>query len=406
MFCAYIGVGSRHEKREEQGISHFLEHMLFQGAGRYRDAAALTASAESLGGVINALTLPEHTCVYLSAHRRYWGTALSILAQMVVSPSLRDAQIGRERRVILQEMRQSLDDHGRNFNIDDLAYNLLWQEPSAREATPVGDERRISRIDRPALRSHHRRHYTAGRVVLAVSGEFEWGLVLRSAGRLFSGLPSGEGERPAKPPVVPQTSARSVWRTARDWPTVSLKLCHRAFSARDPRYAATLLLDESLGGGSSSRLFLRAREERGLVYDIASEVVSFSDVGSLDISTSVEAGNLVDTAREILSELRRVRRTGLGEREFREVRQRLVCQTEMMEDDPYALADWYARQVLSGEPPLERPADLARRIRRVTRAQVRAIAREVLSPERRGLAVVGPFTRTQRKRVEGMLRRG
>lgn len=404
LLSVYVGVGSRQEPPEQEGLSHFLEHMLFQGSSRFRDAVRLCAHAESLGGSINAMTMPEYTCYYVSAHRRHWRGVVDILADMLTTPSLRADRVERERRVILQEMRQSMDDHGRNFNVDDLAYNLLWREPRAREASPVGDERRISRFDRRALRDHYRRHYRAGRTVVAASGAFPWKELCARVGRRFRALPAGEGEPTAPQPAAPQRGARVLFRRA-DWPTVSVKLCHRAFAEHDPRYAAALLLDEVLGGGSSSRLFARVREECGLVYEISSETVTFSDVGSLDIYTSVEAGHLVDTVREILRVVRRLRDRGVGSQEFRRARDRLVCDTDMMEDDPYALADQYARHALLGRGPVERPSDLARRIGRVRRGDVARVARDILRPAGRCLAIVGPFTRTHRKRVERLLRR-
>jgi predicted Zn-dependent peptidase len=399
---AYIGAGTRHEKPAQRGISHFLEHLLFQGAGSFRSAAELVCAVEALGGQTNAFTMPEYTGFYVSAHRRHWERALDILLDVVASPHFSREHIEKEKRIVVQEMRHSVGRSGRNYNIDDLAYNLLWA-PEQRDASPIGEERRIRSFSHAGLMRFYRRHYRSSAMVFALAGAFPWEEAVRRI-RKRSAVVSGPVPSPRKRALPLRRVPGRIFRKA-DWPVVAVKLCHRAFPHHHRNFPPTLVLDEILGGGSASRLILRMREERGLVYDISSEIASFSDVGSLDISTTVDSAHLVEAVREILAVVGDLLREGLSEQELTQFRERVSCQFDLMQDDPTALGDWYARQELMFHPArLESPTMVLNKLESITLKDVNRAARAVFQVRNRNLAVVGPYRDGDRARLERLRR--
>jgi predicted Zn-dependent peptidase len=236
-------------------------------------------------------------------------------------------------------------------------------------------------------------------MVLCCSGGLTAKRVMELAGQRFSGSAPDSPLPKRRPLNAAQDRPRLLMRTPR-WPTVSLRLAHRAFPWHDPRTPALHVCNEILGAGTSSRLFVRVREELGLVYDIGSDLALFSDGGSLDVTGSAERDTVVKTLEAVMAELDRMRDGDVDDALVDETIERLRCRLDFLTDSAYETAEWYAKQsLLLGPDQVRSPEAAIAAVQAVRADDVIAVARDLFVPERRVLVAVGPLTAAQRRRV-------
>ena len=256
-FGAYVGTGSRNESAEENGVSHFLEHMAFKGT-ETRSAAAIAEEIEAVGGHINAYTAREQTAYYVKVLKEDTALAADIIGDILTHSTFEPEELERERGVILQEIGQA------NDTPDDIIFDHFQTAayPSPPLGRPVlGLEAGIKSMPRSVLTGYMKRHYAHANVVVAAAGNLEHEGVLDLVGRHFADLPANP------PPAMAQATYKGgEFREDRDLDQVHIVLGFPSVGFADPDYYPTLLLSTLLGGGMSSRLFQEVREKRGLVY--------------------------------------------------------------------------------------------------------------------------------------------
>ncbi|HZF75327.1 MAG TPA: pitrilysin family protein [Acetobacteraceae bacterium] len=296
---AYVNAGTRHEAAEENGVSHFLEHMAFKGTVR-RDAAAIAREIENVGGHLNAYTSRENTAYYAKVLKEDVALAADILGDILTHSSFAPEEIERERGVILQEIGQA------NDTPDDIVFDHFQATAYAGQpmGRPVlGTEEVIKAMPRDVLTGYMRRHYGPSRMVVAAAGALEHEDLVELAKRHFADLPrAGQAE------AEPGRYTGGEFREERDLDQVHLVFGFPSVASTDRLHYPTMILSTLLGGGMSSRLFQEIRERRGLVYSIYSFASPFADSGLL----AIYAGTGEDQAAELvpvtLEELRRVQR--------------------------------------------------------------------------------------------------
>jgi predicted Zn-dependent peptidase len=399
----YLRMGPRFETPATNGLSHFVEHVLFKGTELYPDPESLSREIDAHGAELNGATMPEYTELALGCHSRHYLEGLRLLVEVVLRPRFDKEHVEVERRVIREEMGQYRDVVGEGSSIDELSYDLMWPEQS-HHFRCLGSEENVSRFTRDDLEAHYRRFLKASNLVICVAGNFPEREVADLLGSAFGTLPDG---RPTacEPLEDGQGTPRHLFRPA---PTqmAYLKLCHKACSYHDPKVYPLVVISDILGGGVTSRLFSRLRERDGLVYDIGSTTTLFSDCGWVDVSTTTSRRKVVATIAAALEEIERLADTGLDEDELQIIKERVACNMEILEDSPSEVAEWLGvREILLAPEKLGSPAEEAERLKQVTAEEIRAVAQEVFQPARRSLVVVGPCSWLQRRRIRGVLAR-
>ncbi|HXA72502.1 MAG TPA: pitrilysin family protein, partial [Stellaceae bacterium] len=270
----WVGVGTRHEPAEINGVAHMLEHMAFKGTER-RSSLAIAKEIEAVGGHVNAYTSREQTAYYAKVLAGDVPLALDILSDILQHSVFDAAELERERQVILQEIGQAED------TPDDIVFDY-FQEcafPDQGMGRPVlGRAEIIRRLDRGTIADYMHRHYGAAGMVLAAAGKLDHDQVVSLAERLFTALPEVAVAR-AEAPRYKGGDLRKV----RDLEQVHVVLGFPGLAFNDPDYHALSVLSAALGGGMSSRLFQEIREKRGLVYSIYSFIHAYSDSGLFGI---------------------------------------------------------------------------------------------------------------------------
>jgi predicted Zn-dependent peptidase len=285
----WLDAGSRHEAAPDSGITHFVEHMVFKGTERF-SAREIACEIDGLGGHLDAFTSKETTAFTAKVLDERWPEALDILADMVQHPAFTEDDIEREKGVVLEELK--MDEDNPNYLLGTIFASSFWKGHGMGRPI-IGNQNSIRAFRRTRLRRFFKDTFRAPRLILAAAGNLNHGHLVREARQRFGGL---DGSAPAPAAAEPIVSADIVLRDKASLEQVHLALGVGTFSARDPRRFAGFVLSTLLGGGVSSRLFQKIREEAGLAYSVYSDLSLYSDTGCL----SIGAGTALDALPRVL----------------------------------------------------------------------------------------------------------
>ena len=399
----YLRMGPRFESPAHNGLSHFVEHVLFKGTERYPDPDSLSRAIDAHGLELNGATMPEYTELLVGCHSRHFLEGLRVLADVVLRPRIAEDHVEIERRVVREEMGQYHDVVGEGLSIDELSHELMWPR-QAHCFRCLGTDANVAAFTRDDITAHYRRFLSAPNVVVCVAGNFPQAEVAKLLSEEFGTL--GDGQPLACADLEDgQAAPRFLFRGA---PTqmAYLKLCHKACSYHDPKVYPLVVISDILGGGVTSRLFSRLRERDGLVYDVSAAATLFSDCGWLDVATTTNRRKVSATIDAAVEEIERLANDGIPEDQLQIIKERVACNMEILEDSPPDVAEWLGvREVLLSPKKLVTPTDEAERLKFVTAREIRDLAQEIFQPARRSLVVVGPCSWLQRRRIRGALAR-
>ena len=332
---AYVATGTRNETEEENGVSHFLEHMAFKGTER-RSAAAIAEEIEAVGGHINAYTAREQTAYYVKVLKEDTALAADIIGDILTHSTFEPDELERERGVILQEIGQA------NDTPDDIIFDHFQEAafPAQPMGRPVlGTEERIRAMPRAVLTGYMRRNYAASNVVVAAAGALRHEAILDLVQRHFADLPS----EPARSAQASRYGG-GEFREGRDLDQVHIVLGFPSVAYTDPDYYPTLLLSTLLGGGMSSRLFQEIREKRGLVYSIYSFAAPYLDSGLFGIYAGTGESEAEELVPVTLAELRKVQ-DGVSDAELARARAQVKASVLMSLESTGSRCEQLARQL-------------------------------------------------------------
>jgi predicted Zn-dependent peptidase len=284
----WINAGSRDERGDRAGVSHFIEHLLFKGTDRYT-AQEIAEIFDGLGGELNAATSREHTVVFARVADHHLETAIDVMSDMVFAPSWAD--VDAEREVVLEEIAM-YEDQPQDYVHDLIAEAVFGSHPLGRPV--VGTAEVISTVSRRAISAYHRTMYMPGNVVVSAAGNLEHNELVRLLEQAERKVhePPGRGPR-VRPPLV-KASPPSVRFMRKDTEQYHVCLGAPGIARSDRRRFAASLLDAILGGSASSRLFQEIREKRGMAYAVYSFASQYTDTGQIGLYVGTREENLDD----------------------------------------------------------------------------------------------------------------
>ncbi|MBL9173855.1 MAG: insulinase family protein [Verrucomicrobiales bacterium] len=379
----WVGVGGRHEPAERNGISHFIEHLLFKGTAR-RNAAQISQAVEGIGGYLNAFTDEEHTCFYARAQADRMPELLDVLLDMFLGSKFDPREIARERDVIGEEIAMYLDQPAER--VHDLLNGLQFPDhPLGRPV--IGTPESLARIRRKDFLDYLATHYVTGATVIAAAGRVDHGDLVR---RVRRALPRfRRGQRPTPPSAPKPREGPRVSLVSAPTEQANFSLGVRTCSRHDDRRFALRMLSVILGENMSSRLFQVVREQHGLTYNIHCSVSFWDDCGDLVISAGLDPGDLEKTLRLVRRELERIQKAAPEAAEFRRARDYVLGQQDLLQEGTEHHMMTLGEQWL-GYGRLFPEEELRNRMSAVTPAQIRRIAREFFVPANLSLALVSP----------------
>ncbi|MFT4151239.1 MAG: pitrilysin family protein [Paracoccaceae bacterium] len=374
----WVMAGGRHERADQNGIAHFLEHMAFKGTKK-RSSLKIAEEIEDVGGYINAYTSREMTAYYARILSPDVGLALDVIGDIVLNPVFDPKEIEVERHVILQEIGQSLD------TPDDIIFDWLQEvsypdQPFGR--TILGPEERVSAFARGDLERFTTEHYGPGQMILAAAGGVDHDAIVAQATALFGHLkPRGSHA------FAPAKFAGGERREVKDLEQAHFALNFEAPGYRDRDVYTAQVYSTAMGGGMSSRLFQKIREERGLCYSIYAQSGAYDDTGQVTIYAGTSGEEIADLTGLTIDELKRAA-DDMTEAEVARARAQLRAGLVMGLESPSGRTERAARLLAmwGRVPPVE---EAVARIDAVTRDDVRRYA-AALTAAPAALALYGP----------------
>ena len=332
---AYVATGTRHEDAQENGASHFLEHMAFKGTEK-RNAAQIAEEIENVGGQINAYTAREQTAYYVKLLKEDAALGADIIGDILCHSTFDPDEMERERGVILQEIGQA------NDTPDDIVFDhfqdaAFKSQPMGRPV--LGTEELIRGMRRDTLMGYMRRHYTASNIVVAAAGNIEHDRFLDLVQNHFADLPTHTAPAP-----LPGIYTGGEFREARDLDQVHICLGFPTVGYKDPAYYPSMLLATLLGGGMSSRLFQEVREKRGLVYAIYAFASPYQDGGLFGIYAGTGESEAAELIPVTLDELSKVQHE-VTAAELNRARAQVKASLLMSLESPGSRCEQIARQI-------------------------------------------------------------
>ena len=377
----WVMAGGRHEKSAQNGIAHFLEHMAFKGTKR-RSSLQIAEEIEDVGGYINAYTSREMTAYYARVLEKDVGLALDVIGDIVLNPAFDKKEIEVERHVILQEIGQALD------TPDDIIFDWLQEVSYPDKAfgrTILGPTERVSAFTRPDLKAFVAQHYGPGQMILSAAGGVNHDEIVAQATEIFGGMK-------AKPATTFQPAAfkGAERREVKDLEQVHFAMAFDAPGYRHPDVYTAQVYSMTMGGGMSSRLFQKVREERGLCYSIFAQSGAYEDTGQITIYAGTSADEIGELTQITMDELKRAA-DDMSEAEVARARVQIKAGMLMGLESPSSRAERIARllAIYGRVPDVD---EAVARIDAVTVADVRRYAGEMAGADT-ALALYGPVSK-------------
>lgn len=376
----WFQVGSRDEPPHQQGITHFIEHMLFKGTTS-RSAKEIAEAMDATGGQLNAFTTKEHTCYYARVLDQHLPFAVELLADMVLNSRFEEDDMAKEKSVVAEEIRMYED--APDELVHDLVLEAAWGNHPLGRST-LGTAESIQALTRDDLVRFVAEHYVAGNLVVAAAGNLNHQRVVELVESALSSLPEGAGFRAVN------TVHRQSQILVRSKDTEQVHLCvgNGGVSRSDPDKYSMFVLDTILGGGMSSRLFQELREERGLVYSAYSYHSGFQETGLFTIYAGTSPANVGTVLSLIYDEQERLCRKGVTQQELIRAKEQLKGGLMLSLESTSSRMHRLAKAVLYREPLLT-PDEIINQIESVTLEDVRQMAIRSFQHSHPAVAAIG-----------------
>jgi len=379
----WVGVGSRDEKEERAGVSHFLEHLLFKGSSAYT-AQEIAETFDGLGGELNAATSREHTVVYARVTDAHLETAVDLMTDMVFAPTF--AELDAEREVVLEEIAM-YEDTPQELVHDLFSEAVFGNQPLGRPV--IGTRDVIASVSRRALASYHRSMYVGGNVVVAAAGNLEHNAIVQlveRAQRRPEDTPP-KGVRVRRPLVSPPPPGLRFQQKD----TEQFHVCVGApgISRSDRRRFAASLLDSILGGAASSRLFQEIREKRGMAYAVYSFTSQYTDTGLVGFYVGTREENLAECLEIAARELAEIAAGRLRPKELERAKENLKGRIVLSMESTSNRMSRLGKSLITDTELLSLDRLIAE-IDAVEQDELGELASMLLAPERLSAAGIGP----------------
>jgi len=378
---AWIRAGSRHEAPEVNGISHFVEHMVFKGTEN-RTAQAIAREVDAIGGNLDAFTGKETVCFNMKVLDEHTAKALDILADLVLRPTFAEDEIRRERGVVMEEIK--MDEDNPDYLVHEIFTQSFWQGHAL--GRPIlGSVNTVGNFERSTLLDFYNSRFHGGNIVFSAAGHIDHDRFVAMVTERFAGLPAGQSLSVEAPP---KTAAKIILRSKKSLEQVQLCLGVPARPLADASRYISLLLNTILGGGMSSRLFQTVREERGLAYSIYSDLNPYRDTGSLCVYAGTSASKAVELIELVMQEFRRLKELPVEADELRRAKDQLKGNLLLSLESSGSRMSSLARQQMYFDHFFG-PQEILDSVEAVQVEDLQAMAQSLFDPERVALTMLG-----------------
>lgn len=379
------GAGSRYENKRINGLSHFLEHMFFKGAERYKNTKEVSEAIDGVGGEFNAFTGKEYVGYYIKVAADKVGVAMDVLSDMLINAKFDPEEIERERGVILEEynMYQDTPMHQIGWDFENLLYGdqpMGWDQ--------IGTKENIRSLQREDFVNYQSKLYTPDNVVLAIAGNVDHEDMVGRVSELFKfqdGKKAYESE-----PVGEIKRDKFVHIRNKKTEQAHIMLGVPGYAESHPDHYALKVLSIILGGNMSSRMFLSVRERQGLCYYVSTSTDDYSDTGLMATNAGVTLDRIDDAIKAVLKEYAGIREELVGAEELKKAKEylkgKLILRLEDSEEYAHLLGKY---EVLYGK--VRGIEEIFEEVEKVSAEDILRVAKDILHEDRLYLTVIGPY---------------
>ena len=380
-----VEAGSKYETKEINGLSHFLEHMCFKGTEKRPRSIDISSELDGIGASYNAFTSMEYTGYYAKAEPRRFDKILDVVSDIYLHGIFDQKEIDKERGVIIEEINMYEDLPMRR--VQELFTNLLYgDQPAGWDI--AGRKEVIQKLNREDFVAYRNKHYLAQSTLVVVAGKFNEDEAVEKIKTAFASIKAGDKQ--AKIKTEESQAKPEIFLKNKKSDQTHLVLGARAFDIFDQRKYALQVLADILGGGMSSRLFQKIREEMGAAYYVRAENDLLTDHGYLSASAGIDHSKIEPVIKAILGEFRRFVDTPVEEGELQRAKDHLVGHLFLSLETSDEISGFYGGQEILTRK-LTTPEDLAQKIQAVTAGEIMAVAKDIFQNQKLNLAIIGPF---------------
>jgi len=380
-----VGTGSKYETKEINGISHFLEHMMFKGTTKRPGKMDIARELDAIGAEYNAFTGEEYTGYYAKASMEKLDTIMDVVFDIFLNSKLAQEDIDTERGVIVEELNMYRDMPQRY--IYDLFKKLLYgDQPAGWDI--AGEKETVMSLKREQFVNYFNTHYIAKNTIIAVAGNVDPEIIKKKAGEYFSAI--RDGNLVTKLPVTEKQSESALLIHYKKTDQTHFLLGFRSCNMYDKRKYALGVLGTVLGGGMSSRLFEEVRDKRGLAYYIGADNDTATDTGYFIVKAGVNNEKVYEAIKVVLDEIRKIKDGGITAEELQRAKDNISGSMALGLEHSDAVANAYAGPVLFENKVLTPEEELGK-IKKVTLEEVHQVAKDIFDDNKLNLAVIGPF---------------
>lgn len=380
-----VEAGSKYETKNNNGISHFIEHMMFKGTKKHPTAKSLTELFDNVGGEYNAFTGKEQTGYFIKVPKQHFEMALEVVCDLYLNSLLKSVEINKERGVILQEAAMYRDTPTRY--VWDIFEGLMYgDQPAGWDI--IGTDENIKGFNRKFFIDYMQKMYLAKSTVVSIAGNVEEGRALELTEKYFR-TDGSRKKKTTKKKVKEQQNVPKIRLYPKKTDQTHLMLGFRGPHMFSPDRHAAVVLGTVLGGGFSSRAFINIREKHGLTYYIESATEMMTDSGFIFMRAGVQHENLLKATRLILEEFKKIRDKKVSQKELKKAKEYLKGKTLMSLESTNAVASFFGDQELFRKK-IKSPEELFEKIDAVTAEQIQKIVQKIVKNNKVNFAVIGP----------------
>src|SRR3989338_638208 len=382
---ALVEAGSKYEEKRVNGISHFLEHMCFKGTTKRPKAVDISKELDALGSQYNAFTAQEYTGYYAKSDAKHFSRIFDVVSDIYLNSTFPDAEMEREKGVIIEEINMYEDMPQKH--VQDLVMKLLYGDQPA-GWNIAGEKKNILNMKRGDFTAYRQRHYLPEATVLVVAGGVAPGRVMKEVNKIFKRV--APGRKTGKLKVKEKQAKPQVLVSFKKTDQTHFVLGVRTYGLKSGKNAALSVLGGILGGGMSSRLFQRLREEMGVGYYVRAYNDAYTDHGFFQISAGVDNKRIEEVIYAVLEECRKLSKTKVNEEELEKVKECLIGNMKLSLESSDDIANFYGGQELL-KHEIKSAEAKAKEIRATTANQIQNLAKDIFKNEKLNLALIGPF---------------
>lgn len=381
----FVKTGSRSETEKENGISHFLEHFLFKGTKKYPSALFISSLIDSIGGEMNANTGKEHTQFFIKASSKHLALIFEVLTDMIQNPLLDEAELEREKGVIIEEINMYKDTP--MYEIENVLEQTMWPK-TALGRDIAGTKETVTKFTKQMFLDYINRHYQTSNMILGVSGKYDKKQFDGLVEKYWLKYPKAKFHTWQK--VKDNQNSPRFKLQFKETEQAHLAFGFKGFAYKDKRNSAQLVLSAILGGGMSSRLFMEVRERRGLAYYVRASGSNYQDTGVFNIGAGVQVNKIEEALKVILQELDKIKTGKVDAKELSKAKEFLKGKTTLALEDNQVRLDWFLDSSAFRSKILT-PSEAFKKIDGVSALDVQKVARDLFQKNKMSLAVIGPY---------------